>query len=145
MPLPVLGTHTIVVAVLHQNLTGFTLGTPLPSESVVGLSVAPILVHVQRRSNPADFIPHNGKTRLTMFWEPWFTPHNWDWSLAEMVPLVGQYSSIDITDQNSTFAEANRNAIRQHCLWWAMSGITAIGVDWTNNIWNLQNWDDRGL
>jgi hypothetical protein len=79
-----------------------------------------------------------------MFWEPWFTPSNMNWGLAEAVPLVGRYSSIDIIGDTPK-AVANRAVVKQHMLWFQRMGVSAIGIDWTNNIWNTPTFADRGV
>ena len=58
-------------------------------------------------------------------------PHNFNWSTAQAVPLVGFYRSWD------------PDVLRQHLIWLAESGVDFLLVDWSNQLWDRQHWDDR--
>lgn len=64
-------------------------------------------------------------------WEPWFTPLNNFYQVTEAIPLIGQYDSF------------NDDVITQHAIWMVQAGIDYIMVDWTNNLWGLNHWDQR--
>lgn len=66
-----------------------------------------------------------------MQWEPWFTPHNCNWTTAQAVPVVGKFWSWD------------PDALRQHMIWLMESGIDFLIVDWTNHLWGKSHWDER--
>ena len=60
-----------------------------------------------------------------------FSPGNFNWSTAQAVPLVGFYRSYD------------PDVLRQHLIWLAESGVDFLLLDWSNQIWEKQHWDDR--
>jgi hypothetical protein len=53
-----------------------------------------------------------------MDWEPWFTPVNDVWTVAEGIPLLGKYDSF------------NPDVLKQHVIWMVEAGINCILVDW---------------
>lgn len=103
-------------------------GGPAPAEgdysNSITVEVRPRELHVPERG------PHG--TRFGVQWEPWFTPLNSTWSTAYAVPLLGFYGSLD------------RDAHRQHLIWFIESGIDYIMADWSNHIWFLDSWDKIG-
>lgn len=60
-----------------------------------------------------------------------FSPSMFTWGSAQAVPVVGFYRSWD------------PDVLRQHLIWLAESGIDFLMVDWCNNIWGVQHWDER--
>lgn len=101
-------------------------GYPLPAGADVSNVVT---VQVERRAlQPTPTDPDH---LVGMQWEPWFTPHNADWTTAQAVPLLGFYRSYD------------RDVLRQHFLWLAESGVNFLVVDWTNHLWDKKHWDER--
>lgn len=38
----------------------------------------------------------------------------------------------------------NRDVMRMHAIWLAQMGIDLILIDWTNNIWDLDDWNHLG-
>jgi hypothetical protein len=76
-------------------------------------------------------VPVDPDHLVGMEWEPWFTPLNAHWDLAEAVPVVGNYDSF------------NRDVIRQHALWMTEAGIDFLLVDWSNNLWDKKHWSER--
>jgi len=125
LPLPNIGNMSIQLA--NKPPPGpYYVGKPIPTDAVVSNTV---VVQVLKR-----IILRPEKTMDTLFgmeWEPWFTPLNAKYNTAEGVPLVGLYDSY------------NKDVIRQHAIWFAESGIDFLLIDWTNNIWGLDNWDNR--
>ncbi len=87
-----------------------------------------VTIEVTRRTFPAS---EPSGTLVCMQWEPWFTPHNAYWQTAQAVPVMGFYSSY------------NRDAIRQHVLWFVDLGVDFIMPDWSNHIWDKQHWNER--
>jgi hypothetical protein len=51
-----------------------------------------------------------------MEWEPWFTPHNDDWTIGEAVPVLGWYDSF------------NQLVLEQHCIWFIEAGEDGLVV-----------------
>ena len=47
--------------------------------------------------------------------------------------MIGRYSSF------------NTDMMRQHVLWMNRIGIDAIGIDWTNNLWNIDSFNNIGI
>ena len=145
LPIPNQGATNVFVAFLNSPYfaTYFIVGEALPldtwnaSSNVIELLVLPN-PHIMRKVSPIN------RPLVVMYWEPWFTPHNANWLMSEAIPLVGRYSSLDIVG-NSSKSTANRNVVKQHCMWFSMMHVGAIGIDWTNNIWGLQQWEDRGV
>ena len=147
LPIPNQGTSIIFIALLKSPFfdTMWTVGEDLPANYLVSRSNDLVM--------NGTLNPHllgsggnggSGGVRFIMYWEPWFTPHNMNWGMAEAIPLVGRYSSIGLL-QNTSKSIANRNVVKQHALWFAMMGVTAIGIDWTNNLWSVATWADRGV
>jgi len=68
-------------------------------------------------------------------WEPWFTPHNFNWNggtmTSEAIPSVGRYTSIDILP------------MLQHLAWIEAASIDFLFVDWSNNLWGKTAWAQR--
>ena len=60
-----------------------------------------------------------------------YTPQNFNWTTAQAVPLVGFYHSWD------------PDVLRQHLIWLVESGVDFLLVDWSNQLWDRQHWDER--
>jgi hypothetical protein len=60
-----------------------------------------------------------------------YSPRNFNWTTAQAVPLMGFYHSWD------------PDVLRQHLIWLAESGIDFLLLDWSNQLWDRQHWDDR--
>lgn len=109
----------------------FAVGKPLPTGDAVrpGAILSNILkVTVTPRTIE---MPIDAGHLVGIEWEPWFTPLNIRWQTAQGQPVVGYYDSY------------NRDVIRQHCIWMAEAGINFLVVDWTNNLWGKQSWEER--
>lgn len=123
LPLPHVGTASVVVAVLSPGTDrptpGFTVGAPLPSAPLAVSNTLAIAVAPRAIVAPFSDPDH----QVIMEWEPWFTAHNDVWTIGEAVPVLGWYDSF------------NLNVLKQHCIWMVESGVTTIMVDWTNNAW----------
>ena len=112
---PALVDHTLDMA-----------GTPKPAE---GIFSAPVSVTVTARALKRP--PSQEGRRVGIQFEPWFTPHNANWSSAQAVPLTGRYWSW------------NRDVQRQQLIWLMESGIDFLVVDWTNHLWGKAHWAER--
>jgi hypothetical protein len=147
LPIPNMGASTVQVALLTAPYfdSMWTVGEALPRKYLLVLSNAIIVNGVKNPhlSTGAQKRSNSG-VRFVMYWEPWFTPHNMNWGMSEAIPLVGRYSSIGLLG-NSSKSIASRNVVKQHCLWFDLVGISAVGIDWTNNLWNDGSWADRGV
>ncbi|MDD3107991.1 MAG: hypothetical protein PHV49_02115 [Alistipes sp.] len=136
IPLPNVGEATLeVVAIARdttlwcglKDYTPYLTGKPMPSS---GLHSNPVKIQVNRREFPAR---STGRTAFVSQWEPWFAANKAGaWSTAQAIPLVGFY---DFT---------NPDVLRQHLLWLMDSGADAVLFDWSNHIWGLSHWDERG-
>ncbi|EGD81265.1 hypothetical protein PTSG_11301 [Salpingoeca rosetta] len=108
----------------------FPVGKVIPAHLILTESNTVAVDVKERTLRP----PAKGSDRITaMQWEPWFTLHNDQWTLAEAVPTLGYYSSFDA------------NVVMQHAMWMVDIGIDYIMVDWTNNLWNINHWSERGV
>jgi hypothetical protein len=76
-------------------------------------------------------LPRNPDELVGVQWEEWFTPTNCYWQTAQAVPLMGFYESFD------------PDVLRQQAIWLTESGADFIVADWSNNIWNIDDWDKR--
>lgn len=103
-------------------VTGFVL----PEHARVSNTVR---VQVTRRGLAT--IPKDAGHLVGAQWCPLFTPAWFNWETAQAVPLVGFYRTWD-TD-----------VIRQHVLWLAESGIDFLVVDWVNQLWGKDTWEER--
>ncbi len=101
-------------------------GALLPANAVASNTIQ---VQVDRRKLQPP--PKDPDHLLGMQWEPWFTPLNCSWGTAYAVPLMGFYWS------------ANPDVTRQHMIWLAESGVDFLVVDWTNQLWDKQHFDER--
>jgi hypothetical protein len=129
LPMPSVGERSVLVG--NRRPGGdFTVGLPVPIDALLSNNVT-VKVVPGPRLPPGRPSKTKGTTQLLMEWEPWFTPLNNRWEMAEAVPLVGWYDSF------------NPMVARQHALWLAHAGVTGIVVDWTNNIWGIDSWDKR--
>ncbi len=130
LPLPEDGSSDIVVAILKQPLPGpFTVGQALPNNTAALSNSIEVQVQVRAREHRRADPP----MLVGMEWEPWFTRTNDIWTLAEAVPLVGLYDSF------------NPLVVLQHAYWMVDAGVDFIVVDWTNNLWGVPHWADRGV
>jgi len=101
-------------------------GTPVQPGALLSNAIT---VRVEPR--PLQTMPRDPDHLVGMQWEPWFTPHNCNWSTAQAVPVVGRFWSWD------------PNVLRQHMIWLMESGIDFLVVDWTNHLWDKSHWDER--
>ncbi len=62
-----------------------------------------------------------------------YTPANNGWQLKEAVPILGLYDSFNFL------------IVKQHARWLVEAGVDFLVVDWTNNIWGLNAWNERGV
>eukprot|EP01083_Nonionella_stella_P037178 101371_1 len=142
IPFPHIGKATVCVAILTEpyfNGIPWTVGQPLPSNKTDILALSNTLsITVTDNDQYYQNSARNKQQEaddsfVIMYWEPWHNAHNGDWTLEEAIPLVGRYDSF------------NHDAMKQHVLWFNDAGVDAIGIDWTNNIWNCDSWDQRGV
>ena len=143
IPFPHIGQATVSVAILTEpyfNGKQWTVGQPLPStNNIIAMSNTLTITVTDNNAYYQNSIRNkqratSNKSTVVMYWEPWFTADNiGDWTVNEAIPIVGRYDSF------------NQDVMKQHVLWFNDAGIDAIGVDWTNNIWNCQSWDQRGV
>lgn len=103
-------------------------GTPLREGA--GVVSKPVTVEVVSRKL-AQF-PKNPDQRISVQWEPWFTPLNAWWQTAQNVPLLGFYSSLDPA------------VLRQQIIWLTESGTDIISADWSNHLWTQDSWSQIG-
>jgi hypothetical protein len=88
-----------------------------------------VRVAVARRR--LDAIPKDPEHLVGAQWCPLYTPAWFNWDTAQAVPLVGFYRTW------------NPDVIRQHVIWLAESGVDFLVVDWVNQLWDKQRWEDR--
>jgi len=63
-------------------------------------------------------------------YETWFTPGNaGSWETAEAVPMLGKYSSFDVT------------VMRKHEAWFEDLGVNWLLLDWSNMLWTKPEWE----
>lgn len=132
IPFPSSGKHKLQVALqkpFERDKTPFPVGKMI-SKDVVALSNV-LFIDVTARPIRNPFTPKNATRFIGMEWEPWFTALNDRWNTGESVPIVGNYDSF------------NRDVIKQHAIWMIESGIDFIMVDWTNNLWEKNHWNER--
>eukprot|EP00698_Gefionella_okellyi_P022250 TRINITY_DN7349_c0_g1_i1.p1 TRINITY_DN7349_c0_g1~~TRINITY_DN7349_c0_g1_i1.p1 ORF type:complete len:577 (-),score=127.90 TRINITY_DN7349_c0_g1_i1:63-1769(-) len=123
------GIARVFVAYLPTPLTApFYVGQAVPSDAVISNEVSIAVADVQWPKAQPD-VNH----LVGMEWEPWFTAHNMGFQTAEAIPLVGQYDSFNV------------DVIQLHALWMVTAGVDFLLVDWTNNLWGVQTWDQRGV
>lgn len=94
LPLPDAGTVAVQVAALPAGALSpstYPTGQPMPSAAtaLATSNVLNVSVNAYVPPSPAVRTP----TLVGMEWEPWFTPHNLVWTIAEAVPDVGFYNS----------------------------------------------------
>lgn len=67
---------------------------------------------------------------IGMQYETWFTTHNaGNYETAEAIPLLGKYSSYDVS------------VIRKHEEWFEHLGIDWLLLDWSNMLWAKPEWE----
>lgn len=88
-------------------------------------------VQVRVEWRKLSVLPRNPDELIGMQWEEWFTPNNAYWQTAQAVPLIGFYQSFD------------PDVLRQQAIWMTEAGTDFILADWSNNIWFIDNWDQR--
>jgi hypothetical protein len=141
LPLPLTDDNDIVVVVLQTPFsTPFPVGQPLPNVTALSSNIVRVNV-LPRSKHDAHHDTHHTHSKdrvddtflVGMEWEPWFTAHNWVWNLHEAVPLVGLYDSF------------NEAVLLQHVYWMVDAGVDFLVVDWTNNLWGVPHWADRGV
>ncbi len=143
IPFPHIGQAEVIVAIVKAPYFGgkhWTVGEPLPSsDNIISLSNTVTITvtddpkYYQNSARNKEKAASNASMNI-MYWEPWFTADNiGDWTVNEAIPIVGRYAS------------SNHDVMKQHALWFNDVGIDAIGIDWTNNIWNCQSWEQRGV
>eukprot|EP00045_Choanoeca_perplexa_P012012 m.129474 g.129474 ORF g.129474 m.129474 type:complete len:574 (-) comp15850_c0_seq6:226-1947(-) len=131
IPAPVeVGDHQLSVAMHNDSFpTPFRVGLPMLENITCGhVAAPPLSITNSTRRDRVSRAPLVG-----MEFEPWFTPHNFHWVLAEGAPMVGYYSSF------------NRRVARLHAYWLWWAGVDYVLVDWTNNLWSKSHWADRGV
>ena len=144
IPFPHIGKAEVVVVILKQPYFGgshCTVGKSLPSSddiialsNTVTITVTDNAKYYHNLIRNKERVTNNSNAMNIMYWEPWFTEDNiGDWTVNEAIPIVGRYDSF------------NQDVMKQHVLWFNDVYIDAIGIDWTNNIWNCESWDDRGV
>ncbi len=101
-------------------------GTPLPASDLrsPALTVSVVRVHLTVPAHPHHLVG--------MEYEPWFTPANDTWQVAEAMPLLGPYTSFD------------QGVLRQHALWLDRAHVNFLLIDWSNNLWGKTAWNQRG-
>ena len=107
---------------LPYLVTGYTLRGVHPVSNA-------LRVEVERRR--LRTIPADPNRLVGAQWCPLYTPHWFTWDTAQAVPLVGFYRTWD------------PNVIRQHVIWLAESGVDFLVVDWVNQLWGCQKWEQR--
>lgn len=63
--------------------------------------------------------------------ESWFTPHNNTYATAEAVPILGKYSSYDVS------------VIRKQEQWFEDMGVNWLLLDWSNMLWMKPAWEEH--
>eukprot|EP00730_Choanoeca_flexa_P002907 TRINITY_DN11224_c0_g1_i3.p1 TRINITY_DN11224_c0_g1~~TRINITY_DN11224_c0_g1_i3.p1 ORF type:complete len:572 (+),score=75.70 TRINITY_DN11224_c0_g1_i3:2-1717(+) len=131
VPAPVdLGQHALTIAVLNGTLpTPFRVGLPM----MQNITCAAVDAQPVEITNTTYRLRNNSSPLIGMEYEPWFTPHNFHWALAEGAPMVGYYSSF------------NERVSRLHAYWHWWAGVDYMLVDWTNNLWGKSSWAARGV
>ncbi|MFA6111480.1 MAG: hypothetical protein WDA75_22200, partial [Candidatus Latescibacterota bacterium] len=147
LPLPRPGIAEIQVEARPPAEAPSQAGTPPPAELTGGLITRlphlltgyllpdsarvsrPQRVQVQRRVLSA--IRRDPDHLVGAQWCPLFTPAWFNWDTAQAVPLVGFYRTWDT------------EVIRQHVIWLAESGIDFLVVDWVNQLWDKEGWEER--
>lgn len=132
IPIAHSGPASIDLAVLSAALPLPSYGMPYP-QSVLA-SASPTVVVTASGSPQWGMVGSSGdnSTTVGMFWEPWFTPLNFGhWPWAEALPSL------------STYMSSQAGSARQHGLWLVSAGMAAVGIDWTNNLWNCNTFACR--
>lgn len=88
-------------------------------------------VQVRVEWRKLSVLPRNPDELIGVQWEEWFTPNNAYWQTAQAVPLLGFYQSFD------------PDVLRQQAIWLTEGGADFLLADWSNNIWFIDNWDQR--
>ena len=132
LPLPVSGDARIVVALLTSDPRGpcgpgYPVGAALEANLTVALSNALHLTVASRAFPPRKPVA----PVVLMEFEPWFQVPNDRWNNAQGIPILGRYCSFDA------------KIVRQHSIWFYDTGVDALLVDWTNNLWDTPHWADR--
>lgn len=143
LPLPFPVSTTIQGCVLAGNAppsmlngTRVAVGAPIPRYESPGTTISQAVVIAVSKTAPQRPAPRDPHHAVSLFWEPWFTPHNFKGAgggTAESVPALGYYDSFDA------------GVIRQHALWFVEMGVDVLGVDWTNNLWGKSSFAQRGV
>ena len=143
IPLPwwsAAANHTLALAFVGDPVDGFTMGTPVPAGAIVSDSVP---LSAAPRAPRRPHAPAAGETLLTLYFEAWFTPVNFDWQswyggphgagLAEAIPTIGRYATFDT------------QCLRTQAAQFVQAGVDALVVDWTNNCWlpACSSWANR--
>jgi hypothetical protein len=129
------GSVTLQLAALPLGgLSGFTTGAPPPTGAVLS---NPVTFTVQP-AVPARSLPHlPSQPYLTMYFETWFTPLNFNWGgpdgqgSGEGIPIIGRYPSVAL------------DSIRTQAMWFIEMNVDVVVVDWTNNLWQIPSWGQR--
>ncbi|EDQ86421.1 uncharacterized protein MONBRDRAFT_28297 [Monosiga brevicollis MX1] len=136
------GNHTLQVLLLSHTIgTPFVVGTASQDPTVTALLLnasnsvpltvaADILADIPALDcrTVADQVP----TAFGMQYELWNTLHNNQYTMEEAIPLIGNYGS------------NNERALRLHAFWLRYAGIHFVMIDWSNNVFGLDNWQDLG-
>lgn len=122
LPLPEVGQLSIFVTLLNNSdfpsAGSLPVGESLPSQGVVAIS-HPVTIQVSINRDIKKSHPHPGRHKV-IYYEPWFNKFN-TFGIGEGSPLAGFYPSTD------------KNVLKLDMTWWSLMGITAIGIDWSNN------------
>lgn len=121
MPWAAVPPQSLILASQGPPGNGPTIGNAPPAGSLLSNSV-PLTVTPRTPTRPKLGA---GASLLTVFFETWFTPLNFFWSpdgagLAEAIPLIGRYASVDLT------------AMRTQAAHFVQAGVDALVIDWTN-------------
>lgn len=68
---------------------------------------------------------------IGMQYEPWFTPQNVTWNTAEAVPILGKYSSYNVS------------ILKKHAEWFEDLGVNWVLIDWSNMLWMTPKWEEQ--
>jgi hypothetical protein len=144
LPIPHAGLASVVWIVLRDPLPGVAVGVPLASLSATQRIATSNTLSIPVKHRAIVRLGRNGSSGLTqqrnvrigLQWEPLLASlgappggGGAGFAVAEAVPLIGRYSSYDM------------NALKQHAIWLAESGVEWVNIDWTNNLWGCAGWE----
>lgn len=135
-------SYSLTLAYVGDPVDGATLGNAAPAGAILS---DPVTIVVTPRVPHRPHAPAPGDTLLTVYWEAWFTPVNYNWQswwggphgagLAEAIPAIGRYYSFDL------------QCLRTQAAQLTQAGVDALVVDWTNNCWLpvCDSWANRSM